>query len=186
MKAEIIGLDNVLRSFDLKKQSVVNRVGDELREAAKQIERLAKRDAPKNDGRLAASISTREKSVTDYEVVASAQTAPMMEFGTGSKAKVDSEFATYAMQFRGATVDNPGTLEENILDWVRTKGIGQARKGPALPRKKSAKQKDAEFRTVAFLIARSIRRYGVEAHPFLLRNFQTVRTELIKKLQKLF
>ncbi len=185
MKTGVVGVSNVSRYLENQRIKTVNNLSNELREGAKEIERAAKRDAPKDFGRLAGSITTREISPMKFEVVASSQVAAVMEFGTGSKVQVESGFETYAIGFKGIKIANSGTLSDNILEWVKRKRIGQGRRGPALKRRRAKGETDAAFRRIAFLIARSIARFGVEAHPFLLHNFKEVSVKVLERLKNI-
>lgn len=182
MQVKLSGLEKVLKGFKDFPEKIQREIGYEFKAASEEIERIAKRNAPKDQGQLIRAITTKELDLAKYEVVAQNQIAPIMEFGTKSNARVDSEFATYAASFKGMTVNGTGTLKENILAWVKRKKIGQGRGGPAVRRRRKGGEQEKEFKSIAFLIARKIAREGVKAHPFLMPAFKEVKRGLIKNI----
>lgn len=90
---------NNLRAFDKKTLS------NELGRAAMDIARLAKQNAPVDKGTLKQSIKSERKGKT-VEVIAGANYAPYVEFGTGGMVDLDDMLqlgipASYAAQFKG-------------------------------------------------------------------------------------
>lgn len=91
-------LDN-LRAFDKKTLS------NELGRSAMDIVRMAKQNAPVDKGTLKQSIRSERKGKT-VEVIAGANYAPYVEFGTGGLVKLDDMLQlgippSYAAQFKG-------------------------------------------------------------------------------------
>jgi len=91
-------LDN-LRAFDKKTLS------NELGRSAMDIVRMAKQNAPVDKGTLKQSIKSERKGKT-VEVIAGANYAPYVEFGTGGMVKLDDMLQlgippSYAAQFKG-------------------------------------------------------------------------------------
>ncbi len=91
-------LDN-LRAFDKKTLS------NELGRSAMDIVRMAKQNAPVDKGTLKQSIKSERKGKT-VEVIAGANYAPYVEFGTGGMVDLDDMLQlgippSYAGQFKG-------------------------------------------------------------------------------------
>jgi HK97 gp10 family phage protein len=91
-------LDN-LRAFDKKTLS------NELGRSAMDIVRMAKQNAPVDKGTLKQSIKSERKGKT-VEVIAGANYAPYVEFGTGGMVDLDDMLQlgippSYAAQFKG-------------------------------------------------------------------------------------
>lgn len=105
---EAKGLKELLSGLDKVADNVVKGLDQEMGASAKQIARDAKRNAPKNMGDLANSISDDRKGELNYEIVAQKFFAPFVEFGTGTKVDVPPGLEEYAMQFyRGPGVNLP-------------------------------------------------------------------------------
>lgn len=85
----------------------------------------AVRNAPIAFGKLRQSIGI-ETSADRLEqaVVVNADYAPFVEFGTGGKVSVPSEWQQMANGFRGQKMSNDDILER-LLDWCRLKGIDE-------------------------------------------------------------
>lgn len=91
-------LDN-LRAFESQKLS------NELGKTALDISRMAKQTAPVDSGTLKQSIKAERKGKT-VEVIAGANYAPYVEFGTGGSVDLNDMLqlgipASYAAQFKG-------------------------------------------------------------------------------------
>lgn len=91
-------LDN-LRAFESQKLS------NELGKTALDISRMAKQTAPVDSGSLKQSIKAERKGKT-VEVIAGANYAPYVEFGTGGSVDLNDMLqlgipASYAAQFKG-------------------------------------------------------------------------------------
>jgi len=75
-----------------------------LQEAALNIETAAKIDCPVNMGILRSSIHIepiREEDVYGYKIGSYLPYAPYVEFGTGTKVSVPTEYEEFALQFKG-------------------------------------------------------------------------------------
>jgi len=88
-----------LRAFESQK------VSNELGKTGLEIVRLAKRAAPVDKGTLKQSISAQRSGKT-VNVIAAANYAPYVEFGTGGRVDLDDMLrlgipASYAAQFKG-------------------------------------------------------------------------------------
>lgn len=67
--------------------------------AAKTWEQGAKRDAPKDFGRLAQRISSYKVSMGNWEVASPVFYSPYQEWGTGSNAVIPADLISYASQW---------------------------------------------------------------------------------------
>lgn len=186
MEIKIEGIEKVLKAFKSYPDKIRRQVDAEFKDAANRISGIAQRKVPKDQGALQRSITVKGSNA-DYQVIVQNPIGIVQEFGTGKFAgtQTPSEFQPYAMSFQGIKIPSSGTLQENILGWVKRKNIGQGRKGPALTRRKKRGQKEKEQATVAFLIARKIAKEGIKPHPFLLATFKEEKEILIQRLIKL-
>lgn len=89
------------KEFEAKALDMGKILDDEMDEAAmlaaKTWELGAKRDAPKDFGRLAQRISSYK--ATHWEVASPVFYSPYMEWGTGSSAIIPQDLITYASQW---------------------------------------------------------------------------------------
>lgn len=163
------GLQNKLNSVSKKIQEEVSA---ELEAGAMEFRDLAKKDlvAQAGDtGTLYRSINYKPIDKYNYNVYADAPYAAFIEFGTKSGFNAEPGLEEYAAQFRG--IRKIGTLKfiDAIKAWVIRKGIAQGK----------------EADSVAFLIARKIKRDGIEARPFFFKQMVIVRQNLIKNISSI-
>lgn len=99
------GIDKVLKGLDKLPAELKQRIDGEIQVAATTIENNAKRDAPKDKGRLFGEITSyKAKGGNGWEVVSSKEYSAYVEFGTGAYVSVPQELQAYAAQFKGAGV----------------------------------------------------------------------------------
>jgi len=114
-KAEIKGLQELLKKFKTLDKEIIKNVDDLIEGAAQEIELDAKVAAPvnklKSGGSLRQGIKAEpiQGEKLGYRVVAKEKYSAFMEFGTGGKVKVPSELKEIALQFKGK-----GIREVNI------------------------------------------------------------------------
>lgn len=97
---EIKGLDKALKHFDRLSDSMKQNVLDEIEVGAREIEGDAKVRVPVDTGNLRASITVSPLQ-NGQEIVAQADYAAYVEFGTGQLVKVPAALESYAAQFKG-------------------------------------------------------------------------------------
>jgi hypothetical protein len=120
---KINGINDVLKELRKEQKGVERAIDLETEAIAIQVERDAKKLAPKNFGKLAQSISHSKVKTSQYKITVNEEYGVYMEFGTGLKVSVPAEFAEIASQFKGKRT---GTFEqglESIKVWCRAKGI---------------------------------------------------------------
>jgi HK97 gp10 family phage protein len=86
----------------------------EIAVATRNTSKAAKSFAPVNHSRLKNSIRDNASGMTG-EVVASADYAPYVEFGTGMLVNVPDELSSYAMQFKGQGIRQVNTRSQPYL-----------------------------------------------------------------------
>ena len=163
--AKIKGLDKVLKKL--------SKFGDEAdksillltRSNAQEIAADAKRNAPVNFGKLRQSIvseQVNEKDSLSYVVGVNAEYGAYVEFGTGAKVQVPSEFSDMAARFKGG---RGGSFEQGlqaIKDWCKAKGINQS---------------------AAYPIFMSILNTGINAQPYLYPAWVKGKAKYLKDLK---
>lgn len=157
-EVKVEGIANVLKRFDDLKD--VQAMEAAIGKACALVERVAKQKAPKGDGELRRSISSKVIGLTG-EVFTPLDYAPYVEFGTGIFAE-----------------DNKGRKE---VPWVYVEGAGSA-KG-----KKTIHTEESADRAVAFLRAKGLEAYktrGEKPQPYLRPALYENREEILKILDK--
>lgn len=163
------GLQNKLNSVSRKIQEEVSA---ELEFGAMQFRDLAKRDLvvqAGDTGTLYRSIEYKKIDQYNYNVYANAPYAAFIEFGTKSGFNPEPGLEQYAAQFKGIKKIGTLGLIDAIKAWVIRKGIAQGK----------------EADSAAFLIARKIKRDGIEARPFFFKQMAIVRQNLIKNISSI-
>ena len=135
---------------------------------ALEIEAEAKRLAPVDMGELRQNIvavADRKRKGLKWSIIAFANYAAYVEFGTGKKVTVPDEFKDMAAEFKGK---GGGSFEEGlkrIKAWCKRKGIDE----------------DA-----AYPIFMSLLNVGMEPHPFLYPAFKKGEQTYKKDLEFVF
>lgn len=156
-----------LRKFGKDAEKMINY---ETEAIANQIATEAKQRAPKNFGKLAQSISISQpisdkgKSIETRIVTVNEMYGAYMEFGTGAKVKVPTEFSDMAASFKGGTGKSFKDGLEAIKIWCRAKGIDEK---------------------AAYPIFAKILGAGINPQPFLYPAWIKGKEDYLKNLNKL-
>ena len=123
--ASVTGVSKVIAEIKAFGADAQKKINNETEAIAFQIETDAKRLAPKNFGKLAQSISKEKVNDSNYKVTVNEMYGPYMEFGTGTKVNVPTEFQNMAATFKGPTGKSFADGLEAIKIWCRAKGIDE-------------------------------------------------------------
>ena len=157
MSIQLEGLEDVIKAIEGLQDT--KKVASAIGSACALVERAAKMKAPKGDGELRRSITSRVEGLTG-EVFTPVDYAPYVEFGTGIFAE-----------------DNKGRKE---VPWVYVEGAGSA-KG-----RKTIHTEETADRAVAFLRAQGLEAYktkGEKPQPYLRPALYENREKIIKMLK---
>lgn len=162
-----------IRKFGKEAEQMINA---ETEAIAFQIEHDAKVNAPKNFGKLAQSISTKDgnddkkEAIISKVITVNEYYAPYVEFGTGVKVSIPAELSDLAAQFKGPTGRSFEDGVRSIEEWLDKKG---------------GDRKDAKWILIQIL------HNGLDAQPFLYPSFVKGRKDyqnnlkaLLKRLKK--
>jgi HK97 gp10 family phage protein len=158
------GVSAVIAELRGKSKELDKIIQAETKNAAFKIEKDAKTYAPKNFGKLAQSISNSKSGELNYKVTVNEKYGAYLEFGTGAKVKVPTDFQDIANSFKGK---KSGTFEEglkSIQAWCRSKGIDE---------------KYAKWIFIKILGA------GINPQPFLYPAWVKGQKEYLEQLNKL-
>lgn len=161
---KIEGLAKLEKLFKQLPVVVQKEIKNEMSAIGDEWVGAARRDAPADRGRTRGSIS-KKSAATTLEIIAQAQQAAYMEFGTKKYFKAPAALGNYPAQFRGSNTTgvNPITA---LTEWVKRKGLN-APTYSVKTKKKSYKNKSVAARAIAFMIFRKIKKWGVKPQPFL-------------------
>jgi len=154
---KIEGYDRLMQVLKNLPKEKLEAVEDVFFNAATNITLQQKQLAPKDEGGIAQSISFRQVSSLEFEMVAQKGYAPYVEFGTKSKAVIPPELAEIAAEFRGGQKMGVNA-KEAIYKWADRHGIPEER---------------------WYLVYRSIMTNGIRPHPFFFSPFFSARAKII-------
>lgn len=185
LKANVIGLDSYLKRLQTAKKTVQAEVSGEIGDAAFKFRDDAARTAVANGGdrgTLAKSISAQQNGPFNWTVAVGATYGAFVEFGTKGKARVPAGFEDVAAKFKGFK-GNGGKLYDAIYQWVKRKGLTATYSVKTQRRSKFTKSEEKRTQQIAFLIARSIYRYGITPKPFFYMQVTPVRNQLFERIK---
>jgi hypothetical protein len=162
-KDSIKGIDQVVKELRAIGKDMEKQIDAQTAIIVMQVEGDAKKLAPKNFGDLAQSISRVKIKESNYKVTVNEFYGAYMEFGTGTKVRVPSEFKDMAASFKGKR----GNYEEGLKAiklWCKHKGI------------------DEKF---AWIIFSKILGAGVNPKPFLYPSYIKGKKDYLNNLKKL-
>lgn len=170
---DIKGLNETIGKLDKYNKTVQTEIKDEVNASALAIQSNAKKLSPVNLGTLRNSIYLQEQSVSNvkymYSVGAQASYAPYIEFGTGGKVSIPNGYESYANGFKGKSSGKFKDMLMALTMWVQRKGIASGKNS----------------KSVAYMIAISILRKGLRAHPFLIPAFEAEKPKLKLRIEKI-
>lgn len=164
---EIKGLKELQKKFDRLPNEMRAEISGELETFAQKVTDEAKKAAPTNLGTLKSEIVFALKDL-NLEIRAGTKYAHIVEFGSKGKVKVPAEFSAYASTFKGQP--SGGTFKQFVADlekWVKRKGIGTGKNS----------------KSVAYAIAVSIIKNGVEPKPYFFPAFVRNRPILLRNIK---
>ena len=168
IKANIIGLDALQRKLSNAPKQIQEEVSAELQVSAWEFRDGAKRDLAVQGGdrgTLLRSITAQPLGPLTWEISANQFYAPFIEFGTKAKFNPYPGTEEFAAQYKGVKGTGALKLIDAIKGWVKRKGIATGK----------------EIDRVAFLIARSIYKTGINPKPFFFKQITPVRENLYKR-----
>jgi hypothetical protein len=186
-KATISGINGVKAQFTSMAKEAKEIVEVNLESMAQEWVNGAKRDAPKDESRLAGSISYSENNIAgqkSFVIVAQVFYAPFMEFGTKGKYLPIPGTEAIAEQFKGYKGGSFQQLLIAITRWVKRKGISGTYSVKTRRRKGSKINQYAEDYAAAWPIALSILRNGIRPHPYFFKQQDVVWPEMVRRIKQ--
>lgn len=182
-------INKTIAQADKETKVALNKFSDNVvKDAKAQLQHGTGKGPTSNTGHLANSINGTVTG-NQAKITVTANYAAYIEFGTRKfaakyVATLPADWKAYASTFKGK---GGGTLDEfiqDIMQWVRQKGIGgQLTKSGNLSEKKSSL--DA-MQQAAYAIALNILQNGIRAQPFLYPAVVKNTQPLIDDIKKIF
>jgi Bacteriophage HK97-gp10, putative tail-component len=159
---------------------------------ALELATKAKQLAPVDMGGLRASINPDNSEFLRKKVSVNAYYAPFIEFGTGHYAdqyvnSLPDDWVDFARQFKGKKGSgNIYDFFNNILDWIKRKGIKPTGATYSIKSKRRTGTKAQKFEQdvqLAESIAYAILKKGIKQHPFLFPAYELQRPIILRDVK---
>jgi len=169
LSIKLNGLDNLIATVEKTAKRAEAETKVALTKFAKNTETEAKRLAPANEGRLRNSINGTVDGFT-AKITVTADYAAYLEFGTRKfaaryVATLPQDWQSYAATFRGKGGGTFDQFIQDIMQWVRQKGIGGLKTKSG--RTSESKSSLDAMQQAAYAIALNILQNGIRPQPFV-------------------
>lgn len=169
LSIKLNGLDNLIATVEKTAKRAESETKVALTKFAKNTETEAKRLAPANEGRLRNSINGTVDGFT-AKLTVTADYAAYLEFGTRKfaaryVATLPQDWQSYAVTFRGKGGGTFDQFIQDIMQWVRQKGIGGLKTKSG--RTSESKSSLDAMQQAAYAIALNILQNGIRPQPFV-------------------
>ena len=169
LSIKLNGLDNLIATVEKTAKRAESETKVALTNFAKNTETEAKRLAPANEGRLRNSINGTVDGFT-AKITVTADYAAYLEFGTRKfaaryLATLPQDWQSYAATFRGKGGGTFDQFIQDIMQWVRQKGIGGLKTKSG--RTSESKSSLDAMQQAAYAIALNILQNGIRPQPFV-------------------
>ena len=182
-KVKVTGLAGLKAEFASMAKELPDIVSGELETMSQEWVKLAKTDAPADQGALRGSITYYPAGPMKYEIVAQKFYAPFMEFGTKGKYQPIPGTEAIAAEFKGYKGGDFMELLRMIVRWVKRKGITGTYSVKTRRRTGNKVNQIAEDYSAAWPIAMSILKNGVNPHPFFFKQMHIVWPKMVRNVE---
>ena len=182
-KVTITGMAGLKAEFASMAKELPDIVSGELETMSQEWVKLAKTDAPADQGALRGSITYYPAGPMKYEIVAQKFYAPFMEFGTKGKYQPIPGTEAIAAEFKGYKGGDFMELLRMIVRWVKRKGITGTYSVKTRRRTGNKVNQIAEDYSAAWPIAMSILKNGVNPHPFFFKQMHIVWPKMVRNVE---
>lgn len=169
LSIKLNGLDNLIATVEKTAKRAESETKVALTKFAKNTETEAKSLAPANEGRLRNSVNGTVDGFT-AKITVTADYAAYLEFGTRKfaaryVATLPQDWQSYAATFRGKGGGTFDQFIQDIMQWVRQKGIGGLKTKSG--RTSESKSSLDAMQQAAYAIALNILQNGIRPQPFV-------------------
>jgi hypothetical protein len=181
---EFKGMDKVLDGLTTLGPDIKREIVSEFGAAADETRGIADGLAPKDEASLSHAIVARPTE-DGFEVAVLKNYAVYMEAGTKGNFKPFPGSEGYVSSFKpSGTKSNIGPIDA-LTGWVHRKGLAGTYSVKTHRRTGNKATQSVQDRQLAYLIYRSIKKYGVKAHPFLFPAFFEVGDRLKDRIKNI-
>lgn len=180
---QIQGLDQLRKQLGKIPPIMRKEIEAEMSAVGTGFVNRAQADAPWDNRALANAITMKKTAPMEFEIVSPAPYSAFVEFGTKKRAKVPPEYAAYASQFKQSGGGGGKEFYNNILAWVKRKGITGTYSVKTKRREGGKIDNQIEDEQTAFAIWLSILRHGIKPHPFFLKQIPIAQKELNQQME---
>ena len=182
-KVKVTGLAGLKAEFASMSKELPDIVSGELETMSQEWVKLAKTDAPADQGALRGSITYYPAGPMKYEIVAQKFYAPFMEFGTKGKYQPIPGTGAIAAECKRYKGGDFMELLRMIVRWVKRKGITGTYSVKTRKRSGNKINQFAEDYSAAWPIAMSILKNGVNPHPFFFKQMHIVWPQMVRNVE---
>jgi hypothetical protein len=165
---KINGLKEVQAQIKSYSASLEKKADAIVERNVREMVRNAKKDAPKDFGRLFGAITAKKNGNADWSMVCDVAYAAYLEFGTKGNYRPIPGVDPSEFKSTGSNKSGKG-FYDSILDWVKRKGIAGTYSVKTRKRVGSKIDNQIADEQAAFAIYLSIIRHGIKPQPFFFK-----------------
>lgn len=181
---KVDGLDKIVEKIGSLPKTVKKEVDTELSSVANNYVNRAVADAPVDQGVLKGQITAKRNGLMDYEIVSGARWSAYIEFGTKRRFKAIPGIDSSKYKQLSGAGGGVRELFQNILEWVKRKGIASRFSVKTRKKLKHTKADDVRALEAAAAITISILRHGIRPHPFFFKQLPIAQKELTQGMNE--
>jgi HK97 gp10 family phage protein len=182
-KIKTTGFQDLIDRLEKAPEKVVKEVNGVFENTAKEFTARAKREAPKDTGFLTGEISYKKEKEMRYNMFSSSRYAGYLEFGTKRNFKPIPGFEKEAAELKGLSGGSAEEAIQNIMQWVKRKGIRFESAGKYKTGKKAGQNKLLTIEQTAWIIWHFININGIKAQPYFFKQVAIAEGQLEKDLK---
>ena len=182
-KIKTTGFQDLINRLEKAPAKVVKEVEGVFENTAKEYVQRAKRDAPKDTGFLTGEISYRKEKEMRYNIFSGSRYAGYLEFGTKRNFKPIPGFEKEAAELKGLSSGSAEEAIENIIQWVKRKGIRFESASKVKSGKKAGQNRLLTVEQTAWIIWHFININGIKAQPYFFKQVAIAEGQLEKDLK---
>jgi len=178
------GLKEVIAQVKAVRTNLEKKADAVVMKNVQEMTRNAKKDAPKDMGRLAGDITNKKVDSMVWTMIAQSEYAPYLEFGTKRRFKPIPGIDASEFKGTGGKAGGKG-FYDNILKWVKRKGISGVYSVKTRKRVGSKLDKQLQDEQAAFAIYLSIMRNGIKPQPYFFKQMEKQKPILEAQIAQL-
>lgn len=179
------GLEALMGRLKTAPGKIIKKVDEVMGLSAKTFVAKAKRDSPKDIGFLAGEITQQRLGQLNWAMVSGSRYAGYLEFGTKKRFKPIPGFEKEAAALKGLPSGSAEEAIQNIMQWVKRKGIRLESASKYKTGKKAGQNKKFDPETTARYIFHFIMINGIKPQPYFFKHVAAISPQLEKDLRQI-